>query len=333
MQPEFAIVHNLHKAINTIPELKLKPDLLPLDMNTQQLAADLLALYERKATKGYGSFDLDAITYPFSSCLKAFHTSGGSENFITFTHGAMRILESKIKIENMAVGGFVLFVSSMDEGKRFLFMTLLRNTRGCVITENLEISQTEHLQIDKLHTGCHIDMDAWQRASKDPYITFIKGRSSHTTPAYFLNAIGCSEFTDSLTQTKEFIKAINDFSETQGLTPEQRRELRQKVHTYCVDKTNVDLEALCVIVYEDNPESLLQHLNTGNYKVSQGFTPHKQTLKVLREVSTHGEGIHLRFPLSMLNSRVILKEDGTEKMLLIKNPPEKIIKDIREASQ
>lgn len=333
MQTNFAIVHDLQKIANGPTSLKLKPILLPLDERTQDFAGELLDMYEGKTTKGYGSFDPDLVTYPFSKCLQAFLDQNDAASFVTFTHEAMRILESRISVENMAIGGFVLFVSYSIEGNDFLFITLLRNTQGCVVTKDLEIKITEHLQIDKLHTGCHVDITSWQGRTQNRYITFIKGRSSHTTPAYFLKAIGCAEFTDSVTQTREFIKAILDFADEKQYTAEKKQALKQKVHAYCVESTNIDLEALSVTVCEEDAEDLLSHLSRRDYNVSQGFKPDKRVLKTLKEVSTSGDGIHLKFPLSMFGTRVVLEQTDRGSALRINNPPEKMINDILEASK
>lgn len=327
----FVVVHDLHKTQNSAPSLRLQDASLPHDENLTRLTNDILDIYSRKSTKGFGSFQDDTTTYPFSSLLDIFEQNKNAPKFIEFSKSAMRLLESKISTENLATGGYVLFLSYAHENKDYLFMAILRQTKGCVITEELTIDSTQHIQLDKLHTGCQVDIAAWKAGNKDPYITFIKGRGSQTTPVYFLQAIGCAEFTDDRKQTNEIIRAIDEFADKKQLAPDAKREMRQKAHDHCVAEKNVSLDNLASAIFSENPEEFIQHVNAGDYKVSNGFTPDKRVLKKLREVSAQGEGIKLSFPASMIGERVILEDRDGGKVLIIKNPPQKLIDAYEEA--
>lgn len=329
----FAVVHDLQKNVNTSPMLRLQTSPLPHDENLTTLADDLIDIYSRKATKGFGTFHEDIATYPFSALLKNFIQEKGPESFVEITQATMRLIESRIKTENLATGGYILFIFYEIENKDFLFIALLRQAKGSVITEDLTIDSTQHLQLDKLHIGCQLDIESWKSAqNSQQYITFIKGRTSQTTPIYFLEAIGCAEFTDSCEQTKEIIRAIDDFADKQNLSPDSKREMRQKAHDYCAGEKNVSMDNLAAVIFGENPDAFMQHVNSGIYKVSNGFTPDKRVLKKLREVSAQGEGIKLSFPASMIGTRVVLENRDGGRVLSIKNPPQKLIDAYEDAN-
>ncbi len=332
MVVHFSVVHDLQKNVNSNTTLRLQNVLLPHDINLTILTDDLLDIYSRKATKGFGSFHEDTDTYPFSSLMDNFLQDKNPDRFIDVTQATMRLIESRIKGENLAIGGYILFLFYEANGKDYMFISVLRQTKGCVITEKLTIDSTQHIQLDKLHIGCQLDIASWKTTNGDPYITFIKGRSSQTTPIYFLEAIGCAEFTDSCKQTNEIIRAIDDFSDKKRLSPERKREIRQKAHDYCVVEKNVSMDNLAAVIFGEDPDAFLQHMNSGDYKVSNGFTPDKRVLKKLREVSAQGEGIKLSFPATMIGSRVILENRDGGRVLSIKNPPQKLIDAYEDAS-
>ena len=248
----------------------------------------------------------------------------------------MNIIESRATSATLATGGYVLFIFYTSEGQDYLFLTILRQSKGCTITPSLEISDTEHLELDKIHTGCHIDVSGWkssleEESAASPYVTFIKGRSNQQTPQYFLLSIGCAEFTDAATQTQEIIRALKDFAEYENLSIDQRREMQQRAYSYCAARESIALDVLSTVINDTEPDKFLTFVNEGGYKVGNGFTPHKTILKKLNEIVAKGEGIRIAFPAYMLGDRIIYEEKGDKKSLTIKNPPQSIISVIKNA--
>lgn len=334
MRVTYAIVHELKKEVNTTPQLSIRETVLPLSASLNRLFEDLMDAYTRRSTKGLGSFNSDENTYPFSKDLTAYLSDNVQANFIDFSMKAMGHIKSRIATSNLATGGYVLFFVYSDEEiseHPHIFISLLRQTTGCVVTQSLEISDAEHLDIDNLHIGCHINTYDWKHGSSSPYITFIKGSSSRTTPEYFLQAIGCAEFTDSTKQTKEFVRALNDYALEQKFTHDEKNTMNCRAHDYCKEFGIIDLKTLSALVSpHDEPDKFLGFVNKGDYKISNGFEPDKRVLKSLREISAKGEGISLRFPAGMLGERISYTDSDGDSKIIIKNPPESMIKAFRE---
>ena len=82
-------------------------------------------------------------------------------------------------------------------------------------------------------------------------------------------------------------------------------------------------------VSDEQPEKFLEFLNQGEYKVGNGFEPHKTHLKKLKEIKASGEGIKLQFPATMLGTRIQINDENSR--VTINNPPESIIRAIRDA--
>ena len=322
------IVHELRKDVNSSPEIIMRQSVIQTDSKVERLFSELFVLYSRHSTKGLGSFDPDTNTYPFSKDLSDFLLSPSDQSFIIFTQRAMGHLKSRIGEANLATGGYILFflcVDQEDTSKYYLFITLLRQTRGCVITQNLEIDDAEHLDIGNLHIGCQINIFEWKNNGVNPYITFIKGASSRTTPDYFLRAIGCTEYTNAKAQTQEFIRALGDYASRYGFTHDQKRNMHQRVHRHCSDVNQVNLNSISQVIDPDYPERFSVFVNEGNYKFSEGFGPDKRVLKALKEFSAKGEGIKLSCPADMIGERVRLTNDNGTRRIVINDPPESMI--------
>ncbi|MBM9514993.1 nucleoid-associated protein [Desulfogranum marinum] len=330
MELEYAIVHDLRKEVGLAPTVNPRQALLGESESLSNLFQSLHGLYKKKATKGFGRFDTDTETFRFSTHLNNFLDEGTGQSFIDFTLTSLNILKDRISTENLARGGYVLFISYKEEEESFVFITVLRQTIGCVITDTLDIDEAKHLEMDKLHTGCQIDIAKWQNNPTEQYITFIKGRGTETTPQYFLKAIGCDEFANSAHQTQELIRAVSDYATAQNYSSEQKQVLRQKVYDYCEGRDNIKLDSLSQTISDEEPQKFLEFLNEGDYKVGNGFEPHKQHLTKLREIKATGEGIQLKFPAAMLGNRITLDEQRNR--VMINDPPENILKALRDAS-
>nr|WP_319393453.1 nucleoid-associated protein [uncultured Desulfobacter sp.] len=330
MEIEYAIVHDLQKLKGGQPTIKHREELLPKTEGLSTLFTNLHSLYHRKVTKGLGRFDKDTKTFRFSTFLDIFINSNNGQSFIDFTKASLNLLKDRIANENLATGGYLLFISYIENVDRFIFITILRQTTGCVINKDLDIDKAKHLEMDKLHIGCQIDISTWKNTPQNQYITFIKGRATQTTPQYFLKAIGCDEFANSALQTTELIRAINDFAEQEEYSKGKKQELKQIIFDYCTDRDNILLDSLSQIVSDNEPQKFLEFINQGDYKIGNGFEPHKTHLKKLKEIKASGEGIQLKFPASMLGTRIQLDENGNK--VTINDPPESITRVLRDES-
>lgn len=327
---EHAVVHDLKKEVGQQPTLTLRESLLEHGENLDRLFQELIGVYSKKATKGLGRFDSDIENYRFSGHLNEFCENMNEDSFLSLTRRYMSILQSRIASENLATGGYVIFLSYKNSNNSYLFITMLRQTSGSSITEDLDIGESIHLELDRLHIGCQIDISSWIEGVDGQYITFIKGRKTQTTPQYFLRAIGCEEYSDSSHQTNELIRAIKDFATVENFNQEQRQELQQKVYDFCANRESILLDALSNLISEEEPSKFLEFINQGGYRIGNGFEPHKKNLKILKEVCASGEGIQLKFPRNMLGTRIF--HDEQRNVINIINPPESIVNKLREES-
>lgn len=187
-----------------------------------------------------------------------------------------------------------------------------------MITDALEINDANHLDLTNLHIGCKIEVDLWLSCCAHPYITFIKGINSKTTPDYFLKAIGCDEYSDSRTQTQALIRALDEYANYKGYGNEKKAEINQQIYSHCKDRGKVDIKLLSELIDHEHPDDFIEFVNDKDYKISYGFEPNTRILNNLREIYTNGDGIKLSFPAKMLGNRIIYSNYEGNSQIIIK---------------
>lgn len=315
------------------------------------LVEQILDLYDKKHGKGLGVFEENTINYPFSRMLGKFldkrGTSGRdkesiSKDFVSFTKSSMTNLLARMDEQQFSTGGYVLYsIYNDDEGNPFMCIAMLRNKQGSAIDENLNVMETIHLDLDKLHICCQVDVKPWRTpAGIDlKYLSFIKGRVSSSTPEYFLKFIGCAEFSDSRIQTNELTQVVKEYCKDKQFTTEESTNFRRLVYDYCKSKLDrkerVFITDLSHYLDEENPESFLQFVNQGEYEIGTGFEVYPNSLKKLQRISGGNKEIRLAFEARLYGNQIRKLRDGERinargNTVVINNIPENLLKALEE---
>ncbi|WP_291329959.1 nucleoid-associated protein [Desulfovibrio sp. UCD-KL4C] len=333
------IVHNLIKdSDEQAPECKFREDELNKnDKHIITMCEELLALYSRKSTLGIGSFEPDTKEFYFSLDLKKFHEN--KTNMVTFSVDAMKRLESRVKSKIKARGGYVLFVYYTLNESTYLLAAMIRDKEGSTIDKKLNIIKNMHLDLDKLHVCCQVNITKWLN-KEDTYLTFIKGIQS-TTPQYFLEFIGCNEFTDSKTQTQTLYTAFNAHCSERKYSSDTVERLKENIFNYCKEQHKlgrpIRLETISRIMNEDKPEEFVEFINKKSYKVSSSFAVHAISLRRFKRYSGHNKKITISFDSELWDKQVKIIQKGVsvklkEDTLLITEIPENLLKDIEDGT-
>lgn len=318
----------------------------------EHLVEQILELYTKKMGKGLGFFEENTVNYPFSKLLAEFieyekESEEGkeedvSEQFVDFTIIAMENFLAKINDEEFATGGYILFTLYLDgDNSQKCCIAMLRNKQGSAIDTDLNVKETIHLDLDKLHICCQIDLGSWQDPTDEDtkYMTFIKGRASSTTPKYFLKFVGCAEFSDSKRETETLTQIIKDYCRSQEFNREQSINFRRKVYDYCKEKSDnhesVYVTDLSRYLNEDDPDKFLSFVNEGDYEVSNGFEIHPNSLKKLQRVTGGNKHIRLSFDANLYGNQIKLVPDGRRitangQTVVIENTPSNLVDAIEE---
>ena len=337
------IVHKVEtEQFSEVCEVTLRDTPLPPNQTVTDLLSEILKLYNRRTGRGLGVFNANEDLSRFSVRLANYLETPDDESFTKFSIRAMTLLKAEMEKQELSTGGYVVFAHiGTQNGTSRVLAAMLRDKVGSAIDADLNVTQRIHLDLDKLHVCCEVKISDWQNA-EGQYLSFIKGQASNSTPKYFLDFIGCDEFSDARTQTEELHRAAKDYS-AKHIPRENRVDFYRKITKYCEEKLHenkaVFLDDLSRYLNEELPQHFLEFINEHDYKIGTGFEPNKNSLKKFKWIGGHNESMTLRFEAKLLaNDKVVLgKRNNTiqlnEDALIIYNPPQKIISEIDEINR
>ena len=99
---------------------------------------------------------------------------------------------------NLSTGGHVLFAHYQQGMTDYLAIALLHHSEGVLVTDDLDVTPSRHLDLSQLHLAARINVSGWlnNKHSKQ-YISFIQGKSGKKASEYFRDFIGCQEGIDA----------------------------------------------------------------------------------------------------------------------------------------
>lgn len=122
------------------------------------------------------------------------------------------------------------------EVQHFLGLVFLHRINGVDIdVDELDLKEIEQINLDSLNLGARINIDSFIRAENDETekpISFKIGRGSDVRK-YFQEFIGCTEPSDSKTDSANLIIALEDVCERLGFTAEETKTATDRLQSYC----------------------------------------------------------------------------------------------------
>lgn len=333
MEIKEAVIQGLEKlsGSNVVTE-KFRDIPSPLDERMVQLGEELLRIYGN-LTNNYGCFDNDHETYRFPHNLQQYIAK--QQDIVQLSKTTCRFIAGRMKDSNKATGGYASFLRYENQGRDWLLVVMLKLKTGTGIDpDSLELNESLAFDINHLHEAARIDLAKWQ-ANEQPYLSFIKrsGRQDEVT-RYFRLALGCTEYTDSKSNTDQALKAVDAYAVEKGWTPEQRREARRKTYEYFDEKSRnhepVNMVALSGMINDQEPNSFTEFVKEKEFPVSETFEPHRKTYTRFKRISEKFGNVNVSFDVQdVLDGRVDY-DAGTEN-LVIGQPPASLIEKINQA--
>lgn len=296
------------------------------------LAEELVKIYG-KVTNNYGCFDQDQEIFRFPHHLQQY--LGAAIDIVQLSQTTSRLIAVQMGGAPSATGGYALYLRYENQGRDWLLIVMLKLKTGTGIDEDsLELNESLAFDINHLHEAARIDLAKWQ-ANEQPYLSFIKrsGRQDEVT-RYFRLALGCTEYTDSKSNTDQALKAVDAYAADKGWTPEQKREARRKTYEYFDEKSRnhepVNMIALSGIINDQEPDSFTEFVKKNEFPVSETFEPHRKTYTRFKRISEKFGNVNVSFDVQdVLDGRV--DYDAATENLVIGQPPVTLIKKINQA--
>lgn len=334
MQIHEAIIHHIEKERNEIAEpAATRSTRLPIDTRLITMVNDIMQIYSRTVS-GYGTFNPDRTVHTFPGLLSNYISQ--REDFIPFTQDVTRLIRSKMARLPLATGGYPLFLRFTNQGQDWVLIAMLKLKAGTGINQStLDLSDTLSFDVSHLHEAVRININKWQH-DEQPYLSFVKKRAGNQDVShYFLDALGCTDYTDSKINTVTVLEALTDYCEHGNLSPEQRNEARRRTYEYCEEKYNVgepvNLASLSSRINDQQPDAFANFIRSGEYEVGETFEPNRTVYTRLKRIKGRVGNTNISFDVIDIQSGNIDLDSSNN--LIIRNVPATLAAEIRQHKQ
>lgn len=316
VQIENVVLHKLIRKSDTEIELQLRDSLLNNEQAVTNLIEDINRVYNNKS-KAYGLFNSESL---FEQSLKELRL--GNQDFLNFSQESTKQLRNELAKYPFAEGGTVIFCHYRYLAVEYLIIAVLNSCLSMLVNEQLNISETQYLDIDHADIIARIDITEWETAPDSKrYLTFLKGRVGRKVSDFFMDYLGASEGLDAKAQNKTLVKAVDDYC--QEMQFDNKNNARENVYNYCQAQLQageeIELKNLANELPATDENNFMEFVKNNEYDLEDAFPVDRSALRQLKKFSGSGGGLTLSFDSDLLGERI--KWDPQTDSLVIKGVP------------
>lgn len=294
-----------------------------------------------KTGKTFGTFNSDEKNYPFQQDLKAHLDNPAKLSMKDLSSSVIKKLIIEMNKEPLATGGYMLFFHFKDAGKEWFFVVMLKDKKGFLFNDELELKDIDELDLDKLHQAIRVDIEAWKAKSEKAYLSFIKSGSGDIA-SYFLHTFGCTDSIPSKVSTSAIFDVIKKVARDNSIEPRKARMIEDSVADFLLGyKTEISLERLANYVDlqfdEDLKGIFIEKANSEEYSISDTFLPDRTTLNKYKKLISESNFWKISIDRQVigesgnkLDSNKDVLYDKEQKAITIKNLPKQTIIELEE---
>ena len=329
------LVVNKDDKIEAIPREKC----LDVTPEIELLAHQINHSFNAKPSKGVGHFvssdendDSDDVT-EFADSLKTYlsHQKAGGDNvddeFHHFSLDATKRLVKTLIETGTVETGFLIFCQYEFLATQYLMIALL-NTRSHVeVTNSLDLSAREHLDLARMQLAVRIDLTQWDiQPEQQRYISFIKGRMGRKVSDFFMQFVGCEELVDVKQQNKQLISSVDAYLASESLDPQEQHQHREEVKSYFKEKIDageslsVDELANRLPSNDDSSHNFSAFTQSLEVPLEKEIQPDPAALKQLAKFTGQGGGVSISFDRKLMGDRIFY-DPATDTLTIRGIPP------------
>lgn len=314
------ILHQLSKNDQDELTVHYRSESLSNDSSTENLVAELHRVFHAKAGKGFGSFKSDS---EFQIWLQAMRKNELS--FYDFSQKSASRLKDELSKYPFADEGILVFAEYQSLATHYLFVGILPLNQSLKVTEGLDISATDYLDINKMDIAARIDLSVYEVDSEsNRYLSYIKGRVGRKVADFFLDFMQAEVGLDSKQQNQVLIQALDDFCTDAKLEKQEVNEYRKQVYDYCSGQLKSGEEVTIRELSDELPSgpsgtSFLDFTQAQGYQLEESFPADRGLVRKLTKYVGAGGGLNLSFDSLLLGERIFY--DPETDTLTIKGTP------------
>ncbi|PJC88200.1 nucleoid-associated protein YejK [Vibrio sp. HA2012] len=314
------ILHQLIKNDQDELVVNYRSEALSHNVSTENLVAELHRVFNAKAGKGFGSFQSDS---DFQNWLQDLRK--GEVNFYDFSQNCAERLKNELAKYPFADEGILVLADYQSLATNYLFIALLPSNQSLKVTEGLDISATDYLDISKMDIAARIDLSSYETdVESNRYLTYIKGRVGRKVADFFLDFLQAEIGLDTKQQNLVLVQAVDDFCHDAKLDKEETNQYRKQVFEYCNEqlKSNEEVEIRelsAELPASETGASFFEYTQAQGYELEESFPADRTTVRKLTKYVGAGGGVSINFDSMLLGERIFY--DPETDTLTIKGTP------------
>ena len=314
------ILHQLTKNDQDELVVNYRSETLSHDASSENLVAELHRVFNAKAGKGFGSFQSDS---DFQNWLQDLRQ--GNQKFYDFSQTCAQRLKEELAKYPFADEGILVIAEYQSLATDYFFIALLPSNQSLKVTEGLDISATDYLDISKMDIAARIDLSTYETdPESNRYLSYVKGRVGRKVADFFLDFLQAEVGLDTKQQNLVLMQAVEDFCTDSKLDKDETNQYRKQVFEYCNEqlKANEEVEVRelsAELPQSDDGASFLDYTQERGYELEESFPADRTTVRKLTKYVGAGGGLSINFDSMLLGERVFY--DPETDTLTIKGTP------------
>lgn len=325
------ILHQLRKNESDELTVKFRSQSLEHDAFAENLVAELHRVFNAKAAKGFGLFKPES---EVKQWLQDFRTN--TLSFQEFSQSCANKLKDELSKYPFAEEGILVLAEYQTLATDYLLIALLPTNQSLKVTEGLDISATDYLDINKMDIVARIDLSTYENDSDSTrYLSFIKGRVGRKVSDFFLDFLQADVGLDTKQQNQILMQAVNDFCSDAAFEKQDSDNYKKQVYDYCNDQIKSGEEVEIKALSQELPSSsqgtsFFDYTEVNGYELEDSFPADRSTVRKLTKYVGAGGGLNVSFDSLLLGERVFY--DPETDTLTIKGTPPNLREQLNRKS-
>ncbi|WP_100752037.1 nucleoid-associated protein YejK [Vibrio salilacus] len=314
------ILHQLQKNDSDELVVNFRAESLANDAATENLVAELHRVFHSKAGKGFGSFKSDS---EFQLWLQDLRQE--KQSFYDFSQLSANRLKNELAKYPFADEGILVIAEYQSLATDYLFVAIIPSNQSLKVTEGLDISATDHLDLSKMDIAARIDLTSYATDKQsNRYLAYIKGRVGRKVADFFLDFLQAEVGLDTKQQNQVLMQAVDDFCADSKLEKDEVISYKKQVADYCNEQIKVGDEVQVRELSGGLPPSqdgtsFLDYTQAQGYELEESFPADRATVRKLTKYVGAGGGLNISFDSLLMGERVFY--DPETDTLTIKGTP------------
>jgi nucleoid-associated protein len=315
------ILHQLHKNESEELVVKFRQQSLQHDTFAQNLVSELHRVFNAKAAKGFGLFKQES---EFKYSLQQYREAELS--FQAFSESSAKKLKDELSKYPFADAGILVMAEYQSLATDYMLIALLPTIQSLKVTEGLDISATDYLDINKMDIVARIDLTTYETSPESTrYLSFIKGRVGRKVSDFFLDFLQADVGLDTKQQNQVLMQAVDDFCTDASFEKDEAFAFKKQVHSYCTEQLKSGDEVQLKELSQELPTSnqgakLYDYAAVNGYELEDSFPADRTTVRKLTKYIGAGGGVNISFDSQLLGER-IQYDPQTDTLTIIGTPP------------